>query len=77
VEPKWFRESEAPIISITGAVRDGRAEVAIKDNGIGFEPEYRDRIFEVFQRLHGRRTYEALESDDAARIAQLKIRSPR
>ncbi len=26
--------------------------ISISDNGIGFEPEYKDRIFEVFQRLH-------------------------
>jgi signal transduction histidine kinase len=29
-------------------------EIVIQDNGIGFEQEYADRIFELFQRLHGR-----------------------
>jgi PAS domain S-box-containing protein len=33
-------------------------EIAIEDNGIGFEEIYLDRIFQMFQRLHGRREYE-------------------
>ena len=31
--------------------------IRIADNGIGFEPIYREKIFEVFQRLYGRDTY--------------------
>ncbi|MEO8971684.1 MAG: ATP-binding protein, partial [Ktedonobacteraceae bacterium] len=32
--------------------------IAIEDNGIGFDEKYLDRIFIVFQRLHGRGEYE-------------------
>ena len=31
--------------------------IAIQDNGIGFEPHFSERIFEVFQKLHGKEAY--------------------
>jgi light-regulated signal transduction histidine kinase (bacteriophytochrome) len=32
-------------------------QLSVTDNGIGFDPQYKDRIFEVFQRLHAKTAY--------------------
>ena len=52
-----FRSENRPAIHV-GARRDGDVWVfSVSDNGIGIEPEYHDRIFLIFQRLHTRDKY--------------------
>ncbi len=52
-----FRDEDAPRIDID-AVRDGSMwHVRVRDNGIGIEPQHRERVFAIFQRLHTRREY--------------------
>lgn len=43
---------------ITGENGKELCELIVEDNGIGFDEKYCDRIFQVFQRLHGRSEYE-------------------
>jgi light-regulated signal transduction histidine kinase (bacteriophytochrome) len=53
-----FRGEEAPVVRIS-ARRDGDDwEFAFADNGIGIEPEYAEKVFVIFQRLHSREQYE-------------------
>ncbi len=50
---KYKRESVPPEILISGTEKADRWEISVKDNGIGIEKKYFDRIFVIFQRLHG------------------------
>jgi len=52
-----FHAAEAPHIVISGEAQTDRFVISIADNGIGIEPEHRERIFKMFQQLHSRDVY--------------------
>ncbi len=54
---KFHREGIEPEVTIGAEVEGALVKLAVRDNGIGFEPQYSRRIFRVFERLHGRSEY--------------------
>jgi signal transduction histidine kinase len=54
---KFHRPDVPPVVRIDAARHGDLWEVAVADNGIGVEAEYADKIFVIFQRLHGRDVY--------------------
>ncbi len=56
-EKAWIRQF-VPDMHISAFESLKFCRVRVTDNGIGFDPQFADKIFQIFQRLHGRGEYE-------------------
>jgi PAS domain S-box-containing protein len=52
-----FHGQETPRVHLSAVTQRGHWVFSVRDNGIGIDPQYVDRIFVIFQRLHTRRAY--------------------
>ena len=68
---KFHRPEETPVVKVEAryvtpreqrqsrkSLAEEKCRITIEDNGIGFDPQYAERIFGIFQRLHTRDVYE-------------------
>lgn len=55
---KFRREGVEPVISINHQIENTGHRFVISDNGIGISPEYQEKVFDVFERVHSRQDYE-------------------
>jgi PAS domain S-box-containing protein len=52
-----FHNSEPPLVELSAREQSNEYIFAVKDNGIGIDPQYADRLFKMFQRLHTKDEY--------------------
>lgn len=55
---KYSGKITAPKIEIGSFRQEGETVFFVKDNGVGFDPKYKDKLFKVFQRLHNVQEFE-------------------
>lgn len=54
---KYHSKDENPCIEVEAEEEESQWKILVKDNGIGIEPDYYQRIFNLFQRLHNKEEY--------------------
>lgn len=54
---KFVRPGEVPEVTVDAARSDAEWVISVQDRGIGMEPQYLERIFTIFKRLHTEETY--------------------
>lgn len=54
---KYSKPGTSPIISIDARAENGHWLFSVRDNGIGIDKAYSERVFVIFQRLHGQNQY--------------------
>ena len=55
---KYSGNRKQPYIKIGSDYRDGQIVFYVKDNGVGFDEQYKHKLFKVFQRLHSAEEFE-------------------
>ena len=55
---KFTRKRAVAVIEVGARSTEGQLAIFVRDNGVGFDPRYADKLFGVFQRLHRQEDFE-------------------